>query len=217
MARVLQLRRGTNAENNLFTGAVGELTVDTTNEVLRIHDGVTQGGTTVGLDAGFMAPFAGTTAPDGWLICDGSAVSRTDYARLFAAIGTTYGEGDGNSTFNLPNKNTEFGLYPDYANATTITATTTEQSYTCPSYGFVVVDFAGFNFNYCYLKINDITMFNKTANSNGYLVGATGQYMVSAGDVCKFKSGYGNGESFAAKGIFMFVPLITDKNWCIKF
>lgn len=103
MARVLQLRRGTNAENNLFTGAVGELTVDTTNEVLRIHDGATQGGTTVGLDAGFMAPFAGTTAPDGWLICDGSAVSRTDYARLFAAIGTTYGDGDGNTTFNLPN------------------------------------------------------------------------------------------------------------------
>ena len=120
MARVLQLRRGTNAENNLFTGAAGELTVDTTNEVLRIHDGATQGGTTVGLDAGFMAPFAGTTAPDGWLICDGSAVSRTDYARLFAAIGTTYGEGDGNSTFNLPDF---IGRLPVYDSGSAIGAT----------------------------------------------------------------------------------------------
>src|SRR5690606_6331898 len=38
----------------------------------------------------------------GWLDCDGSAVSRTDYARLFAAIGTTWGDGDGSTTFNLP-------------------------------------------------------------------------------------------------------------------
>ena len=95
---------------------------------------------------------------------------------------------------------------PDYANAVTVTATTTEQSYTCPSYGFVVVDLAGFNWNYCYLKINDISMFNKTTNGSGSLIGATGQYMVSAGDVCKFKSGYNNGETFAALGKFMFIP-----------
>ncbi len=47
--------------------------------------------------------FAGSTAPSYWLICDGSAVSRTTYADLFAAIGTTYGTGDGSTTFNLPN------------------------------------------------------------------------------------------------------------------
>lgn len=41
--------------------------------------------------------------PAGWLACDGSEVSRTDYAALFAVIGTTFGAGDGNSTFNLPN------------------------------------------------------------------------------------------------------------------
>lgn len=51
---------------------------------------------------GLIAPFAGTSAPDGWLFCDGSAVSRTTYAALFAAIGTTYGAGDGSTTFNLP-------------------------------------------------------------------------------------------------------------------
>lgn len=43
------------------------------------------------------------TAPGGWLLCDGSAVSRTTYAALFAAIGTTYGAGDGSTTFNVPN------------------------------------------------------------------------------------------------------------------
>ena len=43
-----------------------------------------------------------STAPTGWLMCDGSAVSRTTYADLFAEIGTSYGAGDGSTTFNLP-------------------------------------------------------------------------------------------------------------------
>ena len=53
--------------------------------------------------AGTMQMFAGNTIPAGWLLCDGSAVSRTDYAKLFSAIGTTWGTGDGSTTFNLPN------------------------------------------------------------------------------------------------------------------
>ena len=52
--------------------------------------------------AGIIMPFAGTVAPQGCLFCDGSAVSRTTYAALFAVIGTTYGEGDGETTFNIP-------------------------------------------------------------------------------------------------------------------
>ncbi len=44
------------------------------------------------------------TPPTGWLLCDGSAVSRATYAPLFAKIGTRYGVGDGTTTFNLPNK-----------------------------------------------------------------------------------------------------------------
>ena len=57
------------------------------------------------MPAGVIVPFAGTTVPAGYLLCDGSAISRTTYADLFAAIGTTYGAGDGNTTFNLPNCN----------------------------------------------------------------------------------------------------------------
>lgn len=52
--------------------------------------------------AGFIGAFGGITSPIGYLICDGSAVSRTTYNRLFAAIGTAYGAGDGSTTFNIP-------------------------------------------------------------------------------------------------------------------
>lgn len=53
--------------------------------------------------SGMVAAFARNTAPNAnWLICDGRAVSRTTYANLFAAIGTTWGKGNGSTTFNLP-------------------------------------------------------------------------------------------------------------------
>lgn len=55
-----------------------------------------------GSPVGTIKPFAGSSAPAGTLICDGSAISRTTYAQLFAIIGTTYGTGDGSTTFNLP-------------------------------------------------------------------------------------------------------------------
>lgn len=55
-----------------------------------------------GFPAGIVLPFAGSDVPDGWLLCDGSAIDRTTYAGLFTAIGETYGEGDGSTTFNLP-------------------------------------------------------------------------------------------------------------------
>lgn len=55
-----------------------------------------------GAPVGSLMPYAGATPPDGWLICDGSEISRTTYARLFSVIGTTYGAGDGNSSFKLP-------------------------------------------------------------------------------------------------------------------
>lgn len=60
--------------------------------------------TAIGVAAppGVINPYAGSAAPSGWLMCDGSAVSRTTYAALFAAIGTAFGAGDGTTTFNLP-------------------------------------------------------------------------------------------------------------------
>lgn len=56
----------------------------------------------IGSFAGVVLPFAGSVAPSGFLLCAGQLVSRTTYASLFAVIGTTYGAGDGSTTFNLP-------------------------------------------------------------------------------------------------------------------
>lgn len=78
--------------------------------LIQFENGVTQGNAETFNNnfkhctpTGGVIEFAGTTAPAGWLICDGSAVSRTTYADLFAAIGTAYGSGDGSTTFNIPN------------------------------------------------------------------------------------------------------------------
>jgi microcystin-dependent protein len=51
---------------------------------------------------GVVLPYAGASAPTGFLLCDGAAVSRTTYARLFTVIGTAFGVGDGTTTFNIP-------------------------------------------------------------------------------------------------------------------
>ncbi len=56
-----------------------------------------------GLPIGAVTMWATSTAPSGWLLCDGSAVSRTLYAALFSVIGTTWGLGNGSTTFNVPN------------------------------------------------------------------------------------------------------------------
>ena len=60
------------------------------------------------IPTGMLLPFAGTEVPEGFLLCNGANVSRTDYANLFAAIGTKWGEGDGSTTFTLPNFNDRF-------------------------------------------------------------------------------------------------------------
>lgn len=56
------------------------------------------------LPIGSMMPYGSTTIPENWLLCNGQAVSRTTYSDLFAVIGTSYGDGDGSTTFNLPDK-----------------------------------------------------------------------------------------------------------------
>ena len=92
----------TSTELNLLDGA----TVSTAE--INYLDGVTSNIQTqfdnlVTVPSGVISAFAGSTAPTGWLICDGTAVSRSTYSALFAIVGTTYGSGDGSTTFNLPN------------------------------------------------------------------------------------------------------------------
>ncbi|WP_180267624.1 phage tail protein [Nostoc linckia] len=62
---------------------------------------------------GGMIDWALSSAPSKWLLCDGRAISRTTYAALFAAIGTTYGAGNGATTFNIPDYRGRTGIAPD--------------------------------------------------------------------------------------------------------
>jgi microcystin-dependent protein len=64
----------------------------------------------LGSAPGIMLPFAGTVSPGGFLLCDGSAVSRATYGALFTAIGTAFGVGDGSTTFNLPDMRSRFAV-----------------------------------------------------------------------------------------------------------
>lgn len=56
----------------------------------------------ISVPTGSVQPYAGASEPTGWLLCYGQNISRTTYADLFTAIGTTYGSGDGSTTFTLP-------------------------------------------------------------------------------------------------------------------
>lgn len=92
------------------TGAVEEITCTATGRNIiaanTYNDVANQLGIQSLVDAAFPAgmimPFGTATAPAGWLPCDGSAVSRTTYARLFAVLSTTWGAGNGSTTFNVP-------------------------------------------------------------------------------------------------------------------
>ena len=89
------------------TGGFSELPVVTTvgatgsDNALPTEQAVREALTSL-IPAGTMILFGGTSTPSGWFWCDGSAYSRTTYAALFAAIGTTWGVGDGSTTFNVP-------------------------------------------------------------------------------------------------------------------
>ena len=74
--------------------------------------GIEDSGQTVDtiVPAGGIMPYAGATAPSGWLLCGGQEVSRSTYSSLFSAIGTTFGAGDGSSTFNVPDLRDRFPL-----------------------------------------------------------------------------------------------------------
>ena len=81
--------------------------VDTQNSTFTIGTALMNVGA-VALPIGSYIQFAGSQAPDGFLVCNGGEISRTTYSALFAVIGTTYGSGDGSTTFNLPDLTDRF-------------------------------------------------------------------------------------------------------------
>jgi microcystin-dependent protein len=89
-----------------------------------------QGSAGTSAPAGTLLMYAAATAPEGYLLANGQAVSRIAYADLFAVIGSTYGSGDGSTTFNLPNLTNRFplggGTLGTTGGATSATLTTNE-------------------------------------------------------------------------------------------
>ncbi len=122
MSIQIQRRGGTTAETAEFIGASREISIDTDKNIVVVHDGETAGGTPMAredMDNVELTSITNIIGPiindltgfifqgpldsmAGFLLCDGSAISRTDYAGLFAVIGETFGVGDGTSTFNVP-------------------------------------------------------------------------------------------------------------------
>lgn len=91
-----------NLVSNLNALVAGVNTIDTAQLA---SGSVTQAKLASGVYApiGGIMQYAGSSAPSNWLLCDGQPVSRTTYADLFTALSTTYGSGDGSTTFNVPN------------------------------------------------------------------------------------------------------------------
>lgn len=117
MAFSIQLRRDTSANWGTANPVLlrGEPGFESDTNKLKVGDGSTAwnalpyivptAAPVASVPSGSVTAFAGAAAPSGWLMCNGSAVSRTTFADLFAVIGTTYGVGDSSTTFNLPNLN----------------------------------------------------------------------------------------------------------------
>ena len=102
----LQLPSGTTAQRP--TPATRDIRFNTTLTQFEGYNGSAWGEIANGVPAGSVFSFATTTPPSGYLECNGAAISRSTYASLFSAISTTWGVGDGSSTFNLPDLRGQF-------------------------------------------------------------------------------------------------------------
>lgn len=93
----------------------------------KINNSVTINASASATPTGTVVAFAGSTAPAGWLLCDGGStgVLRTTYSALFAVIGTTYGAGDGSTTFNVPDLRGRVATGKDNMGGTTASRVTT--------------------------------------------------------------------------------------------
>jgi microcystin-dependent protein len=142
MSYTIQLRSDTAANWSTANPilAIGEMGFETDTKVLRVGDGVTawntSGGppTIGGTPTGVIAQFAGATAPNGYLLCQGQTLSTTTYANLFATIGYTYG--GGGSDFKVPDlqsripvgkgSDTEFDTLGETGGAKTVTLSSSQ-------------------------------------------------------------------------------------------
>ena len=122
MAIQIQLRQGTTTEHNTFTGAVGEVTVDTTNKTLRVHDGSTVGGTQLATLTGGLVPTtqlpAATTSFQGAVILNNTVTSTNATQALTAAQGKVLGDRDFGIEQTVQNVTASRALGTTYTNST---------------------------------------------------------------------------------------------------
>ena len=102
----LKLPNGTTAQRP--TAATGQIRFNSTTTEFEGYNGSAWGGLASGVPVGTILAHAANTPPTGFLECNGSNISRSTYATLFSAISTTFGVGDGSSTFALPDLRGQF-------------------------------------------------------------------------------------------------------------
>ena len=118
-----------NSTSNVVFSAAGPTVANTSTSAAKDWYGITP--------AGAILMFGGSTAPTGWLLANGQAVSRSTYATLFGVISTTYGVGDGSTTFNVPDLRQKFPLgKADSGTGVTLGSTggTIDHTHTGPSH-----------------------------------------------------------------------------------
>lgn len=122
MAKRLQLRRGTATEHNTFTGAIGEVTVDTTNKTLRVHDGTTAGGTRLATLTGGLVPVSqlpdATTSVKGVVVLNDTITSTSTTQALTAAQGKVLADRDVGYGQTYTNVTGSRAFATDYTNNT---------------------------------------------------------------------------------------------------
>ena len=154
------------------------------------------------LPAGIIAAWPGNTPPDGWLVCNGATISRTTYADLFAAIGTTFGAGDGTTTFKLPDYQGDF--LRGYLSGTS-SAIGTRQAEGLPNItGY-------YSASYAY----------GTRSASGALYGSSGSESSGAASPVSVSNNAFRFDASRSNGLYGDSSHVTPRNnavsWCIKF
>ena len=208
--------------NALGIGA-NELADNSVTTVKILDGSVTSGKLAAGaaLPAGAVMPFAMATAPTGWFSCDGALLSRTTYALLFAAIGTTFGVGDGSTTFAIPDLRGRFVRSTGTDGTATALALGVKQTsanllhthgVTDPGHNHYVNDPGHAHF------VNDTdTTTNGLANVNGKAGADQGNVPTSGSLTGIYLSASGTSISIQNSGEAESRPHNMALNYCIKY